>query len=189
MVNVAAFVAALRGDLKNAVIADTKGGIEAQEKQGQRMLVNSSMLPIYMHNVTREQLTKLGFRFGNEVDDLFVECALPDGWTKKATEHSMHSTLVDEQGRDRANIFYKAAFYDRRADLRMFSRFKVDIYHEERDSATTTNYVTVKDQKTVVFRQGPLASDDYEKRDELRKICIKWLADRYPEWENPLAYW
>lgn len=42
---------------------------------------------------------------------------LPDGWKKVGTNHDMHSDLVDETGKVRASIFYKAAFYDRRADM------------------------------------------------------------------------
>jgi hypothetical protein len=44
---------------------------------------------------------------------------LPDGWQKRATDHDMWSELVDADGVVVASMFYKAAFYDRRAFLRM----------------------------------------------------------------------
>ena len=43
--NPAALAAASRGDLANALIASTPGGIERQEAAGQRTLVESAMLP------------------------------------------------------------------------------------------------------------------------------------------------
>jgi len=57
----------------------------------------------------------MGIVFGEKVDDLFTSVTLPEGWHKEATEHAMWSKLIDDQGRERASIFYKAAFYDRSA--------------------------------------------------------------------------
>ena len=48
-------------------------------------------------------------------DPLFVDAQLPDGWRVEATDHSMWSNLLDDQGMVRGSIFYKAAFYDRDA--------------------------------------------------------------------------
>lgn len=115
--NPAALAALAKGDLDNFAVAATPGGIEAQEAAGQAMLCASAQLPKELHGCTRESLEALGFKFGNDVDELFVTCTLPPGWKKQATDHSMHSDLLDDQGRKRAGIFYKAAFYDRRADL------------------------------------------------------------------------
>lgn len=128
--NLAALAAASRGDLANALVASTPGGIERQEAAGQRTLVDSAMLPKEISGATREQLTALGFKFGADVDELFVTCELPPGWTTRGTDHSMHSDLLDEQGRKRAGIFYKAAFYDRRADMSMERRYRVDCYRD-----------------------------------------------------------
>lgn len=62
--NPAALSALLKGDIDNAVIASTPGGIERQEAQGQRKLVESAMLPKEINGATREQLTELGFKLG-----------------------------------------------------------------------------------------------------------------------------
>ena len=72
--NSATLAAASRGDLANLLVASTPGGIERQEAAGQRMLVASAMLPKEIHGATREQLTALGFKFGADVDELFVTC-------------------------------------------------------------------------------------------------------------------
>jgi hypothetical protein len=111
----AAMIAALTGDLENAMIAATPGGIEAQEARGQKDFVANNTLPIKCNFCTREQLEEMGIVFGEPVDDLFVEVQLPKGWKKVPTDHSMWSDLVDAEGHKRASIFYKAAFYDRDA--------------------------------------------------------------------------
>ncbi len=59
----------------------------------------------------------MGIEFLQEADDLFVFAILPDGWKKQATDHDMHSELIDDKGVVRARIFYKAAFYDRSASI------------------------------------------------------------------------
>jgi hypothetical protein len=113
--NPAALSALARGDIDNFVVASTPGGIEAQEKAGQTALVQSSDMPLDL-SPNREAYEALGFTFGEKIDDLFQKATLPAGWTRKATSHDMHSEILDEQGRKRISIFYKAAFYDRRAD-------------------------------------------------------------------------
>lgn len=115
----AAFAAAANGDLDNFFMAATPGGIEAQEAAGQATFVAQESLPKRIMDITREQLEALGFQFGEDLDDLFVTARLPKGWKKEAApDHSMWSYLIDENGKRRASIFYKAAFYDRSAFMR-----------------------------------------------------------------------
>jgi hypothetical protein len=110
----ASLAALLGGDLKNFAVASTPGGIEAQEAQGQQTLVNSDILP---KDSPWNQLEAMGIKRGKDVDDLFVSVELPEGWKKVATDHSMWSELQDASGKVVASIFYKAAFYDRKAHL------------------------------------------------------------------------
>lgn len=115
----AALRALLNGDLENFEVASTPGGIEKQEAQGQKDFVASESLP---RLCPRQDLEKLGFVFGENIDGdsgLFVQVKMPKGWKKRATEHSMWSELIDDKGEARASIFYKAAFYDRSAFLRL----------------------------------------------------------------------
>ncbi len=104
--------------LINLVTIMGDGGIEAQEAQGQRQLVASQQLPA---NGDWEGLEKLGVKRGDPVegDELFVNAELPEGWEKRSTDHSMWSEIVNEKGDKVASIFYKAAFYDRDAFIRL----------------------------------------------------------------------
>lgn len=177
------------GNLANALAASTPGGIERQEAQGQRDLIAGTTLPKEIEGATREQLTAIGFVFGDDADDLFVNVTLPTGWAKKATGHSMHSDLVDEKGRKRAGIFYKAAFYDRRADMRMEQRYRVESWQDGPEP--NTRAVAITDCSTPIRDFGFVKKEgDYFK--ELRTLEAKAravLALNFPRYEDPLAYW
>jgi len=104
--------------LVNAM-GENGSGIEAQEAQGQKELVNSAQLPskMGMSGDASDFYYSVGIKVigESEGDNLFYDVELPEGWQKKSTDHSMWSELIDDQGRKRAGIFYKAAFYDRYA--------------------------------------------------------------------------
>jgi len=90
-------------------------GIERSEREGQKSFVAQQTLP--RKRLEREKLEALGFIFEKDsdsgvIDDLFIACQFPDGWTKRPTDHSMWSELVSPDGKVVASIFYKAAFYD-----------------------------------------------------------------------------
>ena len=87
------------------------------EAAGQSQLVNSTELPTKMNSGTDDDLRALGFVLGdpNPSDPMFRPVQLPDGWRKEGTDHSMWSKVVDQLGRPRLSVFYKAAFYDREA--------------------------------------------------------------------------
>lgn len=105
------------------------GYIEGMEAAGQNQLIHSEVLPAeaapdYNSEPGTDQwplLEALGIVRGKTVagDPLFVHATLPDGWTREASEHAMHSYLLDARGVRRVAIFYKASHYDRRADLRL----------------------------------------------------------------------
>ena len=186
--NPAALMAALRGDIDNALIASTPGGIERQEAEGQRMLVASTTIPKKIIGATRAQLIEIGFKFGEDADDLFVHCELPKGWKKVATGHSMHSHVLDEQSRKRAGIFYKAAFYDRHADITMLSRYTLRVFRKPA-MEIEAEVCAVVDTDAILFETEVYESADYMAYDAARMLCRLWLDDKYPDWQSPLAYW
>jgi hypothetical protein len=119
----AALNALLKGDIKNFNVASTPGGIEAQEVEGQKEFVASKTLPKEINSGgTKEELERMGIVFGEIVDDLFINVTLPKGWKIEASDHSMWSDLIDDKGCVKASIFYKAAFYDRKAFININSR-------------------------------------------------------------------
>jgi hypothetical protein len=97
--------------------------IERQERQGQAQLVDSTVIPTDLNGGSEDDLRALGFTLGDPVPDdaMFRHAELPAGWKREGTEHAMWSHIVDEQGRPRCSIFYKAAFYDRSAHISVTS--------------------------------------------------------------------
>jgi hypothetical protein len=108
--------------LLGAMSDGSSGYIEGMEAAGQRQLVSSASLPTKTGGNDPAFLA-LGFTFGvpDTSDSLFRAATLPDGWTKRGSDHAMWSYILDEHGRQRVSIFYKAAFYDRRAFMRLDS--------------------------------------------------------------------
>ncbi|MFE9737321.1 hypothetical protein [Streptomyces sp. NPDC006477] len=107
---------ALLGQTNDALIG-------AQEARGQQQLVHSDRLPTELRD-DRAAFEALGFTFGTpDADDpLFTPTTVPDGWTREAADdHDMWSYVVDTLGRRRVAVFYKSAFYDRRADMHIVS--------------------------------------------------------------------
>lgn len=98
---------------------DTTRYITSMESAGQSQLVNSTSLPTEILHCTEADVLALGITLGpvDPNDKLFLEATLPEGWTKKASDHAMWSKVVDEHGRPRLSIFYKAAYYDRSAHM------------------------------------------------------------------------
>jgi hypothetical protein len=99
----------------------SSSNIEAMEARGQQQLLASCDLPT--QGSDDPEFLRLGFTFGepHPGDPMFRPATLPKGWSRAATDHSMHSNIVDELGRERVGVFYKAAFYDRRADMRLIT--------------------------------------------------------------------
>jgi hypothetical protein len=84
------------------------------EAEGQRQIVASEVLPT---DAPWQELVSLGFVRGEGVagDPLFCRCTIPAGWKRQGSDHAMWSYIVDQRGVNRVAIFYKAAFYDRKA--------------------------------------------------------------------------
>lgn len=95
------------------------GAIEAQEATGGTAMAAGDCTVIPAKGYSEPDLAALGFKLGaiDPSDRLFREATLPPGWKRDNTGHSMHTDILDELGRKRIGIFYKAAWYDRRADL------------------------------------------------------------------------
>lgn len=109
----------IKDPLERLLIAASSGGIEASEAQGQRELVASAVVPTELLRSSKADYEALGFVFGDVVDGdpMFQGVALPEGWAREGSDHDMWSYICDETGKRRVAVFYKAAFYDRKAHM------------------------------------------------------------------------
>lgn len=101
--------------LANALATgDCSRAVESQEASGQRQLVAAEQLPTDGLDATKCAECGITIKGPTAGDPMFTDVEFPDGITKRATEHPVWSELV--RGDDViATMFYKAAFYDRRA--------------------------------------------------------------------------
>ena len=193
----AAFAAAVRGDVVNAAAASTPGGIEAQEARGTRASAAEETLPIDMGK-SEEILLKMGFSNFKKEDNLFRRCTFPTGWTKiPHPKDSRTVVILDAQGVARGEYFYKAAYYDRKADGHFYRRYQAD---QLRPASKQYQFEGI----CVIDRRVPFAErgEDwtgrkilfqkegvYEDCEKLFEEATAWLVERHPDWADVLAYW
>lgn len=188
-----------RDILAESMIFGGSQTIERMEARGQQELCESSQLPADVRGGVTT-LESLGIKVIGltEGDPIFLDVVLPNGWSVKPTDHSMWTKLVDSKGRERAMIFYKAASYDRSAHMRFTTRFnvredEVKDWEEYRRCPTRQLFVVDSDGSKVV--SGPIVDyvaegiKEWEATDRSCAACNEWLNQKYPDWENPAAYW
>lgn len=180
--------------LEAVISGDPSGAILNQEKRGQEDLNAYDVLPRDLNGETRETFEAAGFVFGEAVDDQFVKGKLPAGWKKVAAEHSMWTDLVDDKGRKRGDIFYKAAFYDRHAHMNLKWRYGYNVEpvtgwgEGYREDAACVG--VVKDCGTIIWKTDQTAGpNDYKAQGELKSLAKAWIEEHFPDYRSPLAYW
>jgi hypothetical protein len=119
----------------------------------------------------------------------------------------MWSYLVDEKGRERAAIFYKAAFYDRDAHISITSRYSYSVEpacgYEDENYQSSEWIGVVKDAGKAIWQSPVRVPPEpkynqenrepwrawYDSKQELGDELSQWLSEHYPDWQNPTAYW
>jgi hypothetical protein len=161
-------------------LAALPGMIERMEALGKTEFSRSDVLPVQMGG-QQALLEELGFVLGPQVpgDPLFRQAKLPSGWRKdEETGHAMWTSILDEQGCERAHVFYKAAFYDRRADMGLLWRFDM----RTRDRVYGNWSVYDRKAKGFVF-------DPPEGTEDRYAACKAWVEEHQPHAEGVLAAW
>ena len=140
--------------------------VAEQERAGQAQLVVSDQLPADLNGDGQADFEALGFVFGDLTpgDPLFRAVTLPEGWRKEPSEHDMWSHIVDQLGRCRVSVFYKAVFYDRRAHMNVM---------------TVAGYV----DRCVQQGTGVQADDTWATPAAVTEAAREG-ADRYGRWEQ-----
>lgn len=190
-----AYAAAVRGDLDNTLVAQIPGGIERQEAKGQQDSNAQRTLPIKMD---WGALEKLGFKRGEADDNLFLKVEFPLNWNKLGTNHSLWSYLIDDRGRIRGDLFYKAAFYDRAARGTLRRRYSIGPEYPKQGRGDRVAmavedqeflYDAAKGEEPKVIHRIPVTGQGFEADDKADAEIRAWMKEHYPEWEDPLAYW
>jgi hypothetical protein len=190
----------------NLLTASEPGGIERQERMGTASLARKSSqepahLPKDMGSNGRTILEACGVVFGKDVDDLFIQATLPEGWSIKASDHRLYSHVLDSAGRERAEIFYKDTSYDRSADLRVRCRYTIGNSTAVNAAGQAVKYgtdehthcqIAILDAKQVseVIDLTPVeGTEARDLREAASERARAVLAERFPKWQDPTAYW
>lgn len=183
----AAITALADNNMENFIAAITPGGIERQEKQGQIEQGMKETLPINgTSGKNRAMWESMGFQFLDNADDIFVNVKFPPGWKKVPSESAYWTDLIDDKGRKRASIFYKAAFYDRHSIIHPEQRFRQNTEYSDEENTRT---VTITDSGKVIHTVGVCSLYDRDSMDLIDSQADAWLKQNYPDWRNPAAYW
>ena len=136
----------------------------------------------------------LGFKF-TEIpdDDVLYKAELPKGWKIVETDHHMYKDIVDEKGRKRGNMFYKAAIYDRSAHMSLEPRYGVKVDFDGKGTET----IYFGNERERLYTAGtitnPANKDEWAKYNLDRKNLLDkatlYGEDNYPGYDNVLSYW
>lgn len=179
-------------------LGGTGKAIELQEALGAKDVQCSDRFPLDRRGISDDQLTAIGCVLGPKIDDLFQSITLPPGWKKDATGHDMWTYIVDEKGRKRFSIFYKAAIYDRSAHMDANRRFVITQDYTK-GKKTRRNHIVITDAEKIIKRfDGKLVQARhqdktdrafYVEQDALNRKAQEWLCANYPDYEDWTAYW
>lgn len=175
--------------------------IDQQNSQGQRQLRGTGKVSIPSQTQDWGEIDTFAMlrAWGVELpeydqrtgDKLFRPANLPPGWEIRVTEHHLWSALVDEHGRRRALIFYKAAFYDRDASITVSRRFIARAEFVELTDTSKTMEPVIRDGDVVIWR-GPrtvVPRLDYATKDAVDLFAERQLDSIYPDHREFLKAW
>jgi hypothetical protein len=127
-------------------------------------------------------------------DPLFHAVGLPAGWKLVVSEQRrMHLDLLDHNGRKRAGIFCQEKCFERRARMRLTTRYNVQRDYTS-ESVNDEAIAYVLDGPKVIHTIGPVPLQTHPlKRHEAglqaEKAAMRWLDERFPLWRDATQYW
>lgn len=177
-----------------------EGFIEGMEAEGARQMASqATQLPA--KGSTNPAWEKMGVKFGDHIkgDEIFRSVQLPPGWSIKQTDHDMWTKLVDDKGRERAGIFYKAAFYDRSAHINPVPRYVPTVKNAVEGDYQGPKVAVVMDGDVEVYRSEPASDDpgEWSQRnhtwksayDKVSRLGEAWVKEHFPSYQDVSAYW
>jgi hypothetical protein len=195
-----------------------------QETQGVKNLATTHLLPFQtsafmpskdkpLHSLewivleswgVKPYRNSFGFVTHDANDALFTPCEMPDGWKQSVSDDDNRSlVLQDENGGHRAEIFYKAAFYDRYATLSINARYQASFFPANgswRGYKREDGYVAVVIDKAKgskeIYRSKEVFKDPLEwprigpsGLDAAKNAAVLWLDENRIGWKSYFSYW
>lgn len=163
-------------------------GIEASERAGGAWIETAGVCPKDM-TPDRAAFESVGFRFGDEYDEIFTRAELPDGWRLENVS-PYHTKIIDSRSRDRGRFFYKAAFYDSRAYAALDVRYEVVAEWDDGPGDGEPEAVSIRDAgRPIIQAPLPVGVDPWDALHKAKDIMRAQLDAVAPHNKDRLAYW
>lgn len=136
-----------------------------------------------------EVLANAGVVFAGKRDHMVQTLVLPPGWTTKTEGY--WTKILDELGRERAHGFYKGASHDYEAFYSVYGRYGLrDEYEggEYVDRGTRRRTVASDGGAVTLFRPEGWGIGGKGREDQ-QAMCVAWLDEHFPNWQDVAAYW
>lgn len=168
--------------------------ILVQEAHGAAAVRSSQDIPT--ENPGREKLALFGIEVGKPHPDdrIFTSATFPAGWKRVSTGHSMWTYLVPPWSEGPVfAIFYKAAFYDRSANMGFRRRYDLTTYED--DGNTQVNEARVRDRGLgLTLFSVPFECTDprdhWDAGKPALKQCEEWAKANLPaDWGETVGPW
>lgn len=188
-----------RADMYETLVA----GPDAVSRRAHIQMQSDQELP----NASAETdaiLLRLGFGLGgpSPYRKGFRKAVLPEGWKIKPSDHYMYSWVIDEKGRRRAQIGYKAQdnWVSFHLERRFSPSFAKDDEGESEDDKGATVVAVIQDSDRKEVWRGPTVPEVDKKKnprwfeqptalDVACKLAEEKLVQIAPDWKNVEAYW
>lgn len=149
-------------------------------------------LPMKMSSRDRDILVVAGAEFGDRLEDEpeLVNVRLPPGWEHDSDSSPYFTFLLDEKGRQRAQLFSSHGY----ASIQLLTRYEILFDRESLDS-TGRVIARVVDGARPVFTTQPRAVEKpynhefYRAQTDVVNEAKAWLDANRPGWTKPSAYW
>ncbi len=163
-------------------------GLEAVENAEQNRARSLCYLPKNM-TPNKEDFESIGFTFEDVGDAVLYQATLPNGW-KLESDGGYWTYFIDEKGRNRGSSFYKGALYDRRGEMSLTERFRIDYKRVDTENRESPIKVYVIDtDKNIIFEAGQCEEPYSDEYYCLVDKATDYMNVNYPDWENPSKYW
>ena len=201
----AALSALNKGDFKAFHDASVPGGIERAEAAAAKDMMEKSNLPMDGLIENREVLEKIGFVFGEYLDEVLISVTMPNGWSivrdKDNPYDARHMAMLDNFGRKRAHVFLKSTSYDYCGYVQwcyaiQIKKVRLDnsdkVFYTEPSEKVLSLAVSVVQGEKVLFQTDKVTaqrSDIYDALEPLEKLAEAWCRENFPNFLDPFSYW
>lgn len=158
-----------------------------------RTIVRYANLPWQFRRGKREDLERAGVVYGDIVTNnhLLAICTLPPGWHLVQTGDIDWSELLDDKGNRRASVYICTDVFRRNAYVEIESRFTVREGYQDGETAICIAFQDGREVFTSsAYPYSEYGTSSYYQAEAAAKAEVEtWLAEHWPDWRDPNAYW